>query len=62
MNIKIPIAVVLSGGRSALAYGGKQFMIPNCLMAGEWSHVALIMNSNQQTMELYLNGELILQK
>lgn len=37
-------------------------MIPNCLMAGEWSHVALIINSNQQTMELYLNGELILRK
>jgi hypothetical protein len=37
-------------------------MIPNCLMAGEWSHVALVVNSNQQTMELYLNGELILQK
>ena len=62
MNIKIPIAAVLSGGRSALAYGCKQFMIPNCLMAAEWSHVALVVNSNQQTMELYLNGELIFQK
>lgn len=47
------------GNGLRLLVGDKRFMIPDCLKSGEWSHVAVAIDANQDRIELYLNGERI---
>lgn len=47
------------GNGLRLIVGNKQFMIPDCLKSGEWSHVAVAVNANQERIEMYLNGKRI---
>ena len=41
-----------------LIVGSTILNIPNCLEADKWSHVAVVVNSDMDTIELFLNGEL----
>jgi Domain of unknown function (DUF5703)/Concanavalin A-like lectin/glucanases superfamily len=47
------------GNGLRLIAGNNRFNIPDCLKAGEWSHVAVAMDARQQRMEIYLNGKRI---
>ena len=42
-----------------LIAGKTRFDVPKCLKAGEWNHVAVVVDANQQRMEIYLNGDRI---
>ena len=44
------------GNGLRLLAGDKRFMISNCLKSGEWSHVAVAVDADQDRMEVYLNG------
>ena len=44
------------GNGLRLIIGDKRFTIPNCLKSGEWSHVAVAVDADQDRMEIYLNG------
>ena len=44
------------GNGLRLIAGDKRFMISNCLKSGEWSHVAVAVDADQDRMEIYLNG------
>jgi len=45
------------GNGLRLIAGKNNFVVPNCLKAGEWSHVAVAVDASQQRMEVYLNGK-----
>jgi hypothetical protein len=45
------------GNGLRLIAGKNNFEVPNCLKAGEWSHVAVAMDASRQRMEVYLNGK-----
>lgn len=47
------------GNSLRLIVGDKIVIAANCLEANKWSHVAAVINSKLQRMELYLNGKLI---
>lgn len=47
------------GNGLRLIAGKNRFDIPDCLKAGEWSHVAVALDARQQRMEIYLNGKRI---
>ncbi|MCX6972336.1 MAG: DUF5703 domain-containing protein [Verrucomicrobia bacterium] len=42
-----------------LIAGDRQFTVPKCLIADQWSHVAVAVDATQERMEIYLNGERI---
>jgi hypothetical protein len=48
------------GGTSLRLIAGKnRFDVRDCLKVGEWNHVVVAVNANQQRMEIYLNGKRI---
>ena len=47
------------GNSLRLIVGEKTFMVPDCLKAGQWNHVAVALDAGQHRIELYLDGERI---
>ncbi len=46
-------------GRSLRLIVGKTILnVPDCLIAGQWHHAAVVVNSDMDSVELYLDGEL----
>lgn len=47
------------GNGLRLIMGDETFSVPDCLKAGQWNHIAVVVDSHKEKTSLYLNGKQI---